>query len=189
MSPAPERPTPAPAENRVLLAYFSRAGENYYYGDRRTLEVGNTAVLASMIADRIDCDVFEIMAADPYPTDYEATVERNVREEEEDARPAIAGDLPSLDRYDTVLLGSPVWNVQTPMIMRTFVESLDFGSKTVHPFVTYAVSGMGRVRSDYQGLLPDVNITEGLAVQGETVSEGAPDVDEWLSSIGIATKQ
>lgn len=31
---------------RVLLAYFSRAGENYYFGDRINLEVGNTEVLA-----------------------------------------------------------------------------------------------------------------------------------------------
>ena len=36
---------------RVLLAYFSRAGENYYYGDRIDLEVGNTEVLSRMIRD------------------------------------------------------------------------------------------------------------------------------------------
>ena len=33
---------------RTLLAYFSRAGENYYYGGRRDLEVGNTELLAFM---------------------------------------------------------------------------------------------------------------------------------------------
>jgi hypothetical protein len=32
------------AGNTVLLAYFSRAGENYYNGDRIDLEVGNTEV-------------------------------------------------------------------------------------------------------------------------------------------------
>jgi hypothetical protein len=37
---------------KVLLAFFSRAGENYYNGDRRFLEVGNTKVLAGMIGDR-----------------------------------------------------------------------------------------------------------------------------------------
>lgn len=171
-----------------MLAYFSRAGENYYYGDRRTLEVGNTAVLASMIADRVDCDVFEIKAADPYPSDYEATVARNVREEQQDARPEIDGDLPSLDAYDTVLLGSPVWNVQTSMIMRTFVEVLDLGGKTIHPFVTYAVSQMGSVRSDYRRLVPDATVTEGLAVQGETVNDGASDVAAWLDTLDLPRK-
>jgi FMN-dependent NADH-azoreductase len=57
--------------------------------------------------------------------------------------------VPSLDAYDTILLGSPVWNVQAPMIMRTFIESVDLAGKTIHPFVTYAVSGMGSVRTDY----------------------------------------
>jgi hypothetical protein len=35
-----------PAAPKVLVAYFSRAGENYYYGDRTWLEVGNTEVVA-----------------------------------------------------------------------------------------------------------------------------------------------
>ena len=52
---------------RILLAYFSRPGENYYYGGRRDLAVGNTQVLAEMIAELIDCDVFRIEAAEPYP--------------------------------------------------------------------------------------------------------------------------
>ncbi|MFG2435774.1 hypothetical protein [Streptomyces sp. NPDC048508] len=38
---------------RVLLAYFSRTGENYYYGGRTDLRAGNTEVLADKIADRI----------------------------------------------------------------------------------------------------------------------------------------
>jgi flavodoxin len=113
----------APRTN-VLLAYFSRPGENYYYGGRRNLAVGNTEVLARTIAGRVSCDVHRIEAADPYPTDYDATVARNVREQNADARPAIAGRLPSIDRYNVVLLASPIWNVRAPMIMSTFTESL-----------------------------------------------------------------
>jgi flavodoxin len=59
-------------ERRILLAYYSRAGENYYYGGRRILEVGNTEVLADMIRQLIGCDVYEIEAADPYPYSYDA---------------------------------------------------------------------------------------------------------------------
>ena len=164
----------------MLLAYFSRPGENYYYGGRRTLTVGNTEVLARMIADSIDCDVHRIEAADPYSDDYEATVARNVREEQSDARPTIANDLPSLAGYDTVLLGSPVWNVQTPMIMRTFVESLDLDGRTILPFVTYAVSGLGDVRSDYRRAAPEATVGEGLAVRGETVAEAGGQVKQWV---------
>ena len=92
---------------RILLAYFSRPGENYHYGGRRNLEVGNTEVLARAISARLACDVHRIEPVDDYPVDYEETVERNVREQDSDARPAIANPLSSIDQYDTVLLGSP----------------------------------------------------------------------------------
>ena len=65
-----------------------------------------------MIADLIACDVHRIDAADPYPVSYDATVARNVQEQNTDARPAIADQLASIEQYDTVLLGSPIWNVQ-----------------------------------------------------------------------------
>ena len=44
----------------MLLAYFSRAGENYFYGGRTNLEVGNTEVLAGMIGGETACDVHRI---------------------------------------------------------------------------------------------------------------------------------
>lgn len=172
---------------KVLLAYFSRAGENYYYGGRTNLEVGNTEVLAGMISPLIGCDVYRIESADPYPDDYEETRERNVREQEANARPAIANPLASIEPYDTVLLGSPIWNVRAPMIMATFVEGFDFTGKTVIPFVTYAVSGLGTTVRDYSALCPGATIGEGLAVRGEEVRDASGEVEAWLRRINLLT--
>jgi flavodoxin len=177
--------TAAPGSARALLAYFSRAGENYYYGDTKILEVGNTQVVAEMISSLVRVDVYRIEAADPYPQSYQATVERNVREQNTEARPAIAGTLPNAATYDTVLLGSGIWNVRPPMIMRTFVESVDLSGKTVFPFVTYAVSGLGRTIDDYTRLCPRSTIGEGLAVRGEQVRGARADVEAWLRTIGL----
>src|ERR1041384_1318596 len=71
----------APADKSVLLAYFSRPGGNYHYGGRTQLEVGNTEVVAQTISSRIECDLYRIQPADPYPDDYEQTVARNRSEE------------------------------------------------------------------------------------------------------------
>ncbi|MEV0055398.1 flavodoxin [Saccharopolyspora shandongensis] len=172
---------PTGPNRKTLLAYFSRAGENYHDGGRRFLDAGNTEVLAELISGRIDCDVYRINPADPYPDSYDLTVARNVREQEDDARPAIAGPLPDIGRYGTILLGSPVWNVRAPMIMSTFVESLDLTGRTILPFVTYAVSGIGDVERDYRDMLPDTEIRTGLAVRGETVANAGPEVDAWLT--------
>jgi flavodoxin len=184
-SPLPTTTGTPDAGPRVLLAYFSRPGENYHYGGRRTLEIGNTQVIADMIAGLAAVDVHRIEAADPYPSDYEETVERNRREQDDDARPAMAREMPSADGYDIVLLGCPVWNVRAPMIMRTFLDGLDLAGKTIHPFVTYAVSGMGSVADDYVKLCPDATVGEGLAVQGEEVLSAQPQVGDWLREIGL----
>ena len=173
---------------KLLIAYFSRAGENYYYGDRIDLEVGNTEVVADMISSAITVDVYRIEAADPYPHDYEETVERNKREQQDDARPEIAGALPTVALYDTVLLGSPIWNVRPPMIMRSFIDDVDLRGKTIHPFVTYAVSGMGDTIDDYTRACPDASIREGLAVRGETARDARADVNGWLQRIGLLTR-
>ena len=173
------------SSSKVLLVYFSRPGENYYYGDRIDLEVGNTEVVANMIASTIAVDVYRIQAADPYPDSYEETVQRNKQEQDDEARPAIAGPLPQVDGYDTVLLGSPIWNVRPPMIMRTFADNVDLRGKTIHPFVTYAVSGMGNTIGDYTRFCRAASIKEGLAVRGEEAQDSRGDVDEWLRRTGL----
>ncbi|MFL0410980.1 flavodoxin [Microbacterium paludicola] len=179
-------PTPSTG-SRVLVAYFSRAGENYWNGGRRYLDVGNTEVLAGLISDRIECDVYRIEAAEPYSDRYDPTVARNVTEQNEDARPAIAGTLPDLSGYDTVLLGSPIWNVQPPMIMATFVDAVDLTATSLHPFVTYAVSGLGSTASFYRDLNTGADHRDGLAIRGEEVREPAAgaDVDQWLRAAGL----
>jgi len=172
-------------EKRILLACFSRPGENYYYGGRTDLKIGNTEVLARMISGRIECDVHRIEAFAPYPDDYDETVARNVREQDADARPAIANPPSSIDRYDTVLLASPIWNVRAPMIMSTFAEKYDFRGKTVHPVTTYAMSGLGATERDYAASCPGATIGEGLAVRGEEVPKADAEVQSWLRRIGV----
>jgi flavodoxin len=171
---------------RVLLAYFSRPGENYYYGGRTNLKVGNTEVLAGMISKHIRCDMHRIKPANAYPVDYEETVARNVREQNANARPRIANPLLSIDDYDVVLLASPIWNVRPPMIMSTFVDRYDFTGKTVFPVVTYAVSGLGTAPQDYAASCQGARIGRGLAVQGEKVRSADPAVRAWQRRVRLA---
>jgi len=183
--PTPTTRPSTPAGARVLLVYFSRAGENYHYGGRKVLEVGNTEVLAGMIRGSIACDVHRIEAAEPYSDDYDDAVARNVREQNADARPAIANPLPAVAGYDVVLLGSGLWNVRPPMIMHTFAERLDFTGKTVLPVVTYAVSGLGRAAEEYARACPGATVGEGLAVRGEEVAQAGGAVSSWLQRAGL----
>lgn len=181
--------------SRTLLVYFSRPGENYFNGGRTDLEVGNTEVLTNMITDAlagvVDCDVHRIEAVEAYSNSYDATVARNSSEQEDDARPAIANPLASIEGYDTILIGSPIWNVRPPMIMATFAQAHDFTGKTVHPFVTYAVSGLGRAERDYTAWCAGARLGEAFAARGEEApdpdSSVRADAESWLRTIGLLT--
>jgi len=186
-SPTPQASRIPGQRSRVLLAYFSRAGWNYDNGGRTFLQVGNTQVLADMISKLVGCDVHRIDAAEPYSDDYDATVTRNVREQDADARPAIANPLASIAEYGIVLLASPIWNVRVPMIMMSFAGSFDFTGKTVHPVATYAMSGLGTTERDYAGACRGATIGAGLAVRGEQVRDSQPAVETWLRQNGLLT--
>ncbi|XKH57806.1 hypothetical protein LG293_06720 [Citricoccus nitrophenolicus] len=191
-SPTPGSVMPTPfTGSRVLVAYFSRTGENYWNGGRRELDTGNTEVLTGLISDRIDCDVYRIEAVEPYSDRYDPTVARNTTEQDDDARPAIAGALPDLSGYNTVFVGSPLWNGQPPMIMATFVEAVDLTGIPIHPFVTYAVSGLGATADFYRDLNTGADLRAGLAIRGEEVRDrdAGADVDQWLIAAGLIERQ
>lgn len=111
---------------------------------------------------------------------HDETVERNLREQDSDARPAIANPLASIDRYDTILLASPIWNVRAPMLMTTFTESYDFAGKTVHPVTTYAMSGLGTTPEDYARECQGARVGPGVAIRGEQARSADADVDAWV---------
>ena len=71
------------------------------------------------------------------------------------------------------------------MIMSTFAARFDFSGKTIHPFVTYAVSRLGATMAIYAGLSTGARITAGLAVRGETVRKADPQVRAWLRRINL----
>lgn len=103
----PQTTSSARSDQRVLVAYFSRADENT--GGVGYIEKGNTKILAEMIAERTHGDIFEIKTVKPYPKEYRPATEAARQEKEEHARPEIVGELPDLSKYDVVFLGYPIW--------------------------------------------------------------------------------
>ena len=142
-----------------------------------------------MIRTRLDCDVHRIEPADPYPDSYDETVERNLREQDANARPGIANPLASIDGYDTILLASPIWNVRAPMIMATFAERYDFAGKTVFPVTTHAMSGLGTAPDDYARSCRGARLGTGLAVRGEEVRSAGADVASWLRRTALLERR
>lgn len=168
------------SDNKTLIAYFSRAVENYDVG---VIEVGNTAVIAGYINDAVDADVFEIVAKEPYPVGYEDTKTRVQQEMAENARPEFVGEVANMEQYDTIYIGYPIWYGTMPMIMSTFLEKYDMSGKTIIPFSTHEGSGWGSSLTDLKELCPNSIFLDGYSTRGRNAVNAESEVREWIDGL------
>ena len=77
-----------------LVIYFSRSGENYFGGELKNIEKGNTEVIAEYIKDLDGADLFKVEPANEYPADYMKCIDVAKKEQQDDARPEIKKGLP-----------------------------------------------------------------------------------------------
>lgn len=174
--------------NKILIAFFSRADENYSVG---TVDVGNTEIMAGFIKDYIGekADTFKIDPVTPYPADYKKCTEVATKELNENARPEFQ-NANSLDisKYDTIILGYPIWWGDVPMIINTFLEKYDFSGKTVYLFNTHEGSGNSGTYSSIKNKLSSTNVnTNGLAIRGADARKESSrsTVENWLKGLGL----
>lgn len=163
-----------------LIAYFSRAGNNYVSGAIQNLVVGNTEVAAEMIAELTGADLFKIEPVVPYSSDYSACIEEAKQDLKRNARPELKAYLENVDRYDTIYLGYPNYWGTMPVAVFTFLEKYDFSGKTVKPFCTHEGSGMGSSEADIRRLCGGAEMGAGLAIQGGKVKDAKAAIQQWL---------
>lgn len=125
-----------------LVAFYSRADENYFGGAYRYIEVGNTEKVAKMIAAVTGAELFKIEQVHPYAADYQTCIDQAKRDLQAKARPELKKLPDSIDQYDEIYLGYPNYWGDMPMAVYTFLEAFDWTGKTIHPFCTHEGSGL-----------------------------------------------
>ena len=162
-----------------LVIYFSRSGENYFGGELKNIEKGNTEVIAEYIKELDNADLFKVEPAVEYPEDYMKCIAK--KEQQDDVRPEIKETLDNIDAYDTIYIGYPNWWGTLPMPMFTQLEQLDFTGKTVKPFVTHEGSGFGSSLKDIEKLCKGAEIKNGLSIPGANVENAKSTVEAWIN--------
>ncbi len=169
-------------KDKVLVAFFSRAGENFFPGGTRFIEKGNTHIVAEMIAEIIGADLFEIKSADGYSDVYKECVVKAKQEYDSDARPELAEDK-DVSVYARIYLGYPNWCGTMPMPIWTFLEKHDFAGKEICPFCTNEGSGLANSITDLKKLVAGAEIKNGLSIKGSQVQDAKTAIQEWIDSI------
>lgn len=172
-------------EKKVLVAYFSRTGENYAVGN---IKRGNTHIIAEMIAKGTNGKLFEIKTVKPYPEDYRACTDIAKQEKESNARPSLQADIAAED-YDIIFIGFPNWWGEMPMAVYTFIEKHKWNGKTVIPFCTHEGSGLSRTEKSLSISCKGSNVLKGLAIRG-TIAQNSQEqarqtVSSWIKELNL----
>lgn len=165
---------------KILIAYYSRKGQNYVNGAIKNLAKGNTEVVAEMIQRLTGGELFEIDTVKDYPVDYTECTNVAKVEIQQKARPELKSYLASLDDYDKIFLGYPIWWSVPPMAVSTFLERYDFSGKKIFPFATHEGSGLGGSVNYIKKICPKAEVMDGLAIHGAEAAQSSAQVERWV---------
>lgn len=192
-----ETDTSVPADTqdqRILIAYFSVPEDVDTTGVDAVAsasivvsegeKLGNTQYVAELIQNAIGGDLFRIETVTPYPLDHEPLVDQASEEKAAAVRPELSSQVENFEQYDVILLGYPNWWADLPMPVYSFLESYDFGSKTIIPFITHGGSRASRTVETIAELQPDAVIYDNaLVLSRNDVASSGDDVKAWITNI------
>ena len=170
---------------KTLIAFFSRADENYFGGAMRYVKVGNTEIVVNGMKEMIEADTFKIEMKEPYSPVYMTCIEEAKKDLRAKARPELVSMPESIDAYDTVVLAYPNYWGTMPVAVFTFLENFDFSGKTILPLCTNEGSGMGGSERDIKRTCPGATVKSGLSVTGSEAASAAGSVQKWIAANGL----
>lgn len=157
-----------PSASPALVAYFSRSG--------------NTRVIAGQLQRDLGADLFEILPAQPYPVDYEQTVEQARRERDLGLEPSLEAKVANIGAYDTVFLGFPIWGETAPPVVRSFLRAHDLSGKTMRPFITHGGYGLGDSLSVLKDHAPRARLLAPFSMEADQERRTMTQVRAWLAA-------
>lgn len=105
-------------DKKMLVVYYSWSN-------------GNTEKIAEQLADACGADICRIETIEPYPSDYDETVEQGHREVDAGYEPAIEALEFDPSDYDVIAVGTPTWWYTMAPAVKTFMGSVDWAGKTI----------------------------------------------------------
>ena len=147
--------------SKILVSYFSASGV--------------TKGVAEKIAKAIDGDLFEIEPVEKYTNEdldwtnkqSRSTIEMNNRS----FRPPVLNKVSNIDKYDTIVIGFPVWWYTAPTIINTFIEENNLEGKNVYIFVTSGGSSSEGSFNDLKKAYSNVNFISSRRFRGNEPDE------------------
>ena len=140
---------------------------------------------AKLVAKASGADLYKIEPKIPYSDadlDWNDSKSRtSVEMRDFSARPEIAGGVHNMESYDVVFVGFPIWWYNAPSIIKTFLESYDFGGKKLVCFATSGSGGIEKAEAVLKAFCKQAEWLDGKMIAADTTEA---DIKAWLAEIG-----
>lgn len=160
-----------------------------YYSWSQTTKRLAQALADELTAKHIAADIVELtVAADTFSSDMYATSDTAKRQLATDQLPVLTNVLPTLTKYQTILVGGPVWGGQVATPVRQFLKDLRHFSGLVAPFYT-DMGTAGDYEVDFQSLVPEASVTLGLEATSQLLAQAPKlqiDIQAWDAELGLS---
>lgn len=174
----------AQVQAKTLLVYYSFTG--------------NIEKAADAVKDQTLTDVLRIQpaqkglnyAANNYSLGSDLVDQIRSKPNDAFSYPAIDPVNVDFSKYDTVIIGTPLWwsNMAAPMQTFLFHNGKAMAGKKIGLIVSSASSGISGVERDAKRLIPEGNFTKSLWIRSYQVSSAPKMVSEWLKANDLAFK-
>lgn len=165
---------------KELIAYFSRRGGHYINGSIKSLPVGHTEVVASLLEKITGADLFKIDPVEEYSADYCVCIDQARQDLQRGIRPELKSWPDSLESYDVIYLGYPNYWGTMPAAVFSFLERFDFTGKVIKPFCIHDGDGLGNSERDLRQVCPTAVIKSGLPICSCYVNLAFTDLEVWI---------
>lgn len=156
---------------KVLVLYYSQSD--------------NTKAVAQEISTALGADLEEIVPVEPYNGTYDETIQRCIREREEEILPKIQPVQADISAYDVVFIGYPVWFGTCALPMLSCLNEIDLSGKKVVPFCTFGSGGLFSSAADIAKKQPEAEVLPGYGVRAARMMAMPEEVDQFLKANGF----
>ncbi len=147
-------------------------------------QTGITKAVAEELQKALGCDIARIEAVEPYGTDYDATIQRWLKELENHTKVEIQPLDVDLSKYSTVFLGFPVWGGIFPTTIATFLADNSLAGKKIVVFTTFGSGGLEGSTAAVAAAQPEADVRMGYGVRDTRLAKVPAELHRFLVENG-----
>jgi flavodoxin len=156
-------------DTKSLVVYYSQTGV--------------TETVAKLIQEKTHADIEAIIAENPYDGDFNATIQRSMKEREAGIECKIKPLHKDIAKYDTIYIGYPIWYGTYAPPVATFVKNINAEGKVIIPFCTFGSGGLETSIADLKKNLKNTTILDGYGIRTARIDKASAEIDFFFETL------